>query len=93
MSGAEKKENNGEYGLRNGSVPWAEDKPLYRHQDRKRFIFWVDGDQAFAIGRSKTRKAYFYISYGGQEEDCQPFEVGWEGVTVECSQFEDGKFE
>ena len=30
---------------------------------------------------------------GGQEEDCQPFEVGWEGVTVECSQFEDGKFE
>ena len=27
---------------------------------------------------------------GGQEEDCQPWEVEWEGVTVECSKFEEG---
>ena len=66
MSGAGKENNNGEYKLRPGSVSWAKDKPLYKHLARKRFIFWVDGDKAFAIGRSRTRKAYFYISYGGE---------------------------
>ena len=43
---------NGQYELSQYVVLWAVERPVYRHKERDRFIFWNKGGLGWSIGKN-----------------------------------------
>ncbi len=45
--------NNGNYMKVNKTVSWAPEKPVYKHVEKDRYIFWVEHGYGWSIGNKK----------------------------------------
>ena len=77
-------ECNGEYRLTDFVVLWAVERPVYRHVDRDRFIFWNKGGLGWSIGKKAYLTSGSHWHRSGLDS-AEPWQGAWEGgVAVEC---------
>nr|XP_040563799.1 uncharacterized protein LOC121114036 isoform X11 [Lepeophtheirus salmonis] len=74
----------GRYKVTNNKVPWASERPVYKHTRKNRYIFWNAGGLGWSIGKREYLKTGSHWHRSGLDTD-EPWEGKWEeGVRVEC---------
>ena len=75
---------NGQYRLSDYVVLWSVERPVYRHVDRDRFIFWNKGGLGWSIGKKAYLTSGSHWHRSGLDS-AEPWQGAWEGgVAVEC---------
>ena len=75
---------NGEYQLTHYVVLWAVERPVYRHKNRDRFIFWNKGGLGWSIGKKAYLTSGSHWHRSGLDTP-EPWQGEWDnGVVVDC---------
>ena len=65
-------------------VLWAVERPVYKHVDRDRYIFWNKGGLGWSIGKKAYLTSGSHWHRSGLDS-AEPWQGAWEGgVAVEC---------
>jgi len=75
----------GKYLLADTSVSWAEHRPVYKHLEKDRFIFWNAGGLGWCIGKAAylTSGSHWHRS---NLNTVEPWQGPWQGgVKVTCA--------
>ena len=59
-------------------VSWAPDRPVYRHKEKDRVLFWNSGGLGWSIGKSEYLSSGSHWHRSGLDTE-EPWQGDWEG--------------